>query len=322
MADTHTDNQLASLTTNVRHFLWNDDYIELLAHKFDLQKVRTLVDIGSGLGYLSGLFALYMRAGANVYGFDLDAECVREAQQRADANPYSVNFHFAVQDAHALPLADGAADLTMCQHVLMHMAEPQAILAEMLRVTRPGGRVVAFEPNTLVQSLVLDSVSKGYTLEQRLAVVRYQSYYETGKQRLGDGNDSIGDALPGLFRSLGLEEIEVRLSDKAGALVPPYDTEEKRARVQELLSWRESYERNRGYIRECFLRGGGSEEEFAAFDAFELAEHERVRRALADETFVHPGGLMTYIVIGTKPGKPGAPSANGSQGAAFNQYEA
>lgn len=300
MNPSSSQSQLSTVSTNVRHFLWNDDYIELLSHKLNLQRVRTLVDIGSGLGYLSGLFAIYMPAGAKVLGYDRDAEAIRQAQALADQNPYSVNFKFEVADAHHLPLPDGAADLAICQHLMVFIPDAQAVVNEMKRIVKPGGKVVAFEPNSLVQSLVLDTVSSTYTLEERLMQVRCQAYYERGKRQLKNGDDSVGDRLPQLFLDAGLKDIEVRLSDKAAALVPPYDTDEKRARVQELMTWLDSYEQNREYIRACFLKGGGSEDEFSAFEAWERRENERVRALVEQEKFVHPGGMMTYIVIGTK----------------------
>lgn len=296
----HPDTQLSNIPTNVRHFLWNDDYIELLAHKLDLQKVRTLVDIGSGLGYLSGVFAVYMRPGATVYGFDLDEAVIKQAQAFADENPYSVNFKFQVADVHQLPLTDGQADLAICQHVLVHMKDAAAVVAEMCRAVRPGGKVVAFEPNSLAQSLVLDSVSSTYSIQQRLDQVRYQAYYERGKRHLGGGDDSVGDRLPQLFLNAGLTDIEVRLSDKSAALVPPYDTDEKRARVHELRTWGEAYRANCDYIRSCFIKGGGSETEWAEFDEWERTENARMLEQLDREEFVSAGGLMTYIVIGTR----------------------
>lgn len=299
MADT-THTQLTNIAANVRHFLWNDDYIELLAHRLNLQNVRTLVDIGTGLGYLSGLFALYMRAGSTVHGYDHNPDVIRQAQARADARPFSVNFKFEVADAHHLPLEDDKADLAVCQHVLTHLADPAAVLKEMCRIVRPGGRVVAFEPNSIIQSLVLDSVADDYDLETRLRQVRYQYYYEHGKQLLGHGDDSIGDHLPRLFLEAGLKNVEVRLSDKAAALVPPYDTEEKQARAHELLTWLDQYQANRAFIHECFLKGGGSEAEFEEFSRWELEQNERMCDQIRREAFVHPGGIMTYIVVGQK----------------------
>lgn len=295
------ETQLTSLPTTTRHFLWNDDYIELLAHKLDLQKVGTLVDIGSGFGFIAGLFGLYMKPGSLVYGFNPDAKPIAEAQARASANPFSVSFRFEVAEPERLPLDDGQADLVLCQYVLSKVADPAAVLKEMCRIVKPGGRVVAFEPNTTIQSLVLDSASSHYTLEERLTQVRYQSYYEAGKALLGRGQDGVGDRVPELFLASGLKLLDVRLSDKAAAVYPPYAGEEQRVRLEELTTWQDRFTAHEGLIRECFLKGGGSAREFEQFRAWELAENARVREQIAAGRFVHPGGMLTYIVIGQRP---------------------
>lgn len=291
----------ASTPTHVRHFAWNDDYIELLAHKLGLQSVTLLVDVGSGLGGLPGLFGLYMKPKSRVLGFDLDAATVEGARAHAAARPYSVSFEFAVADPHALPVPDGAADLAVCQHVLAQVRDPEQVLAELCRLVRSGGHVVAFEPNGRVQSLVADSVDAELPLDDRLQAVRYQLVYEAGKRARQEGDDSVGDRLPKLFREAGLVDIEVRLSDKSAALVPPYDTPEKRARVEELRAWPIRFEAQRDLHQARFLAGGGTETEFEAYARLELAQHERICEQLDAGTFVHPGGLLTYIVIARKP---------------------
>jgi SAM-dependent methyltransferase len=45
-------------------------------------------------------------------------------------------------DATALPLPDGATDLTLAMHMLYHVPDPSQAVRELRRVTRPGGRVV------------------------------------------------------------------------------------------------------------------------------------------------------------------------------------
>ncbi|MEB3329578.1 MAG: methyltransferase domain-containing protein [Candidatus Sericytochromatia bacterium] len=291
---------LSNTPNHVRHFQWNDDYIELLSHRLELAAVRTLVEVGSGLGHLAALFGLYMKPGSQVRGFDPDPAVVAEATARAAERPFSVGYRFEQADLHRLPMGDGEADLVISHHVLANVPDPAAVLAEMVRLVRPGGRVVAFEPNQLVQALVLDSDSAGYPLETRLELVRYQAFYEAGKRALGRGHDSIGDALPQLFLEAGLRQVEVRISDKAGALVPPYDTEEKRARVAELLAWQDEFEANADLIRACFAAGGATPADWEAYRRLELAQAARIREGLAAGTYVHPGGMLTYIVSGAR----------------------
>jgi SAM-dependent methyltransferase len=212
-----------------------------------------------------------------------------------------VRYQFAEAQPHQLPLPDHSTDLIVCHHVLPHVPDAGAVIAEMARVVRPGGKVVAFEPNSAMQALVLDADTSQYSLEDRLRLVRYQLYYEAGKKALGKGDDSVGDVLPRLFATAGLAHVEVRISDKAAALTPPYDTEEKRLRAAELLAWREEFEANASAIEACFLAGGGSTSEWADYRQFELAQSERIIAGIEAGTYWHPGGMLTYIVIGIKP---------------------
>lgn len=295
------ESQLANTPNHIRHFQWNDDYIELLSHRLELASLKTLVEIGSGLGYMAGLFGLYMKPGAQVLGFDPDPAKVKQAREQAQARAFSVGYTFTQALPHELPLPDDSADLVVCHHVLLHENNPEAVLEEMVRVVRPGGKVVAFEPNSAVQSLVLDADTRQYALDDRLRLVRYQLYYEEGKRKRGRGDDSVGDVLPRLFQTAGLEHLEVRISDKSAALIPPYDTEEKQLRAAELLAWREEFEANSADIEACFLAGGGSPAEWNDYRAFELAQSDRITAGIEAGTYWHPGGMLTYIAIGTKP---------------------
>lgn len=51
-----------------------------------------------------------------------------------------------VADAHALPLADGCADLVLNLDILEHVRDPRAVVQETHRVLRVGGEVLAFVP--------------------------------------------------------------------------------------------------------------------------------------------------------------------------------
>ena len=79
------DAQLSNNPANVRHFMWNDDYIELLSLRLELSQVKHLVEIGSGLGYLAGLFGLYMKPGSTVRGFDADPAVVAAGAGKTSA---------------------------------------------------------------------------------------------------------------------------------------------------------------------------------------------------------------------------------------------
>ena len=52
----------------------------------------------------------------------------------------------AVFDARWMPFADGSVDVIFAMHVVHHIAQPRLFLAELQRVLKPGGALVAVEP--------------------------------------------------------------------------------------------------------------------------------------------------------------------------------
>ena len=140
------------------------------------------------------------------------------------------------------------------------------MIAEMARVTRPGGLVLAAEPNNLATSLVLNSVTFGDPVEEILAAVRLQLMCERGKAALGEGNNSVGDIAPGLFAAAGLADVAVYLNDKTNALLPPYRTPEQTALLEERRDFdsRDFWIWSRADSLRYFLAGGGIAAEFDA----------------------------------------------------------
>ncbi|HEX5449919.1 MAG TPA: class I SAM-dependent methyltransferase, partial [Gaiellaceae bacterium] len=96
------------------------------------------VDIGCGDGGTSGLL-LDQRANSYV-GVDLSPTAVELATGRGlDAR--------VIEDAAKLPFGDDSFDLAVCIEVLEHMYEPHLAVREVMRVLRPGGRLIATVPN-------------------------------------------------------------------------------------------------------------------------------------------------------------------------------
>jgi SAM-dependent methyltransferase len=112
--------------------------IDLPARVLDLAAPaagETVADVGCGNGaYLAEL----TRRGVagRVIGADLSAGMLAAARGRAGSAALIAG------DASALPLRDGAADLTLAMHMLYHVPDPVVAVRELRRVTRAGGRVV------------------------------------------------------------------------------------------------------------------------------------------------------------------------------------
>ncbi|HKT44154.1 MAG TPA: methyltransferase domain-containing protein, partial [Gaiellaceae bacterium] len=96
-------------------------------------------------------------------------ELLDRARERAASFP---NVEFVRSDAEQLPFDDGSFDLAATLRTLHHVARPEVVLAELVRVTRPGGRL-----------LVVDQIAPADPLAA-LAVDRFERARDPGHTRL------------------------------------------------------------------------------------------------------------------------------------------
>jgi ubiquinone/menaquinone biosynthesis C-methylase UbiE len=120
----HQDSRAARLAQQVR------DFVELRG------KERAL-DVGTGAGALAFALAPLVH---EVVGLDPVPELLELARARALPNT-----EFIEGDGTALPFPDGAFDLAGTHRTLHHVAQPERIVAELARVTRPGGLVLVVD---------------------------------------------------------------------------------------------------------------------------------------------------------------------------------
>lgn len=97
-----------------------------------------VLDVAAGTGIVSRALAPDV---ARVTAVDSTAAMIAEGRQRAVAEGHA-NLDFVSGDAEHLPFADGGFTLVVTRFSLHHFADPMPALAEMVRVLRPGGRLV------------------------------------------------------------------------------------------------------------------------------------------------------------------------------------
>lgn len=147
-------------------------YKQRLLESLDVRLGHTVLDVGCGPG--TDLPALAERVGetGTVIGVDRDRAMLEQARIRtADLRWVEVR----EGDAHALPVEPGTVDRAKVDRVLMHVAEPSDVLAELRRATRPGARIGLAEPDW--DTLVVDSedldTSRAFTRFTTAEVVRH-----------------------------------------------------------------------------------------------------------------------------------------------------
>lgn len=287
---------------DTRDYWWNQDFIELIGRRFAFDKVHDVLDVGCGVGHWAQVLASALPVEAQVIGVDRDQSWVDKANERATSRGISHRFRYQLSEAQALPFADASFDLVTCQTLLIHVADPSVAISEMVRVARPGGLVLAAEPNNVTSSLIMNSIGFDDPVEKILAGVRLQLLCERGKATLGEGNNSVGDVVPGLFVASGLTDVTVYLNDKTNAFLPPYSTSEQHAMLEEFQDFesRDFWIWNRADTFRYFLAGGGLEAEFDALWTSVRGGIDRFVKAVADRTYSHSGATLNYLVAGRK----------------------
>lgn len=96
-----------------------------------------VLDVACGPGIISCALAAIAR---EVTGFDLVPAMLEEASKRQNSLGLK-NLEWRLGDAGRLPFDDGAFDLVVTRYSFHHLLNPSAVLGEMARVCRPGGRV-------------------------------------------------------------------------------------------------------------------------------------------------------------------------------------
>jgi ubiquinone/menaquinone biosynthesis C-methylase UbiE len=158
--------------------------VRRLAHQvLHPMPTQRLLDAGCGTGEVARQLAAEIGPSGEVVALDFSATTVAAAVERHDGS----TVRYVEGDVTELQFSDGFFDGVRCERVLQHVADPDRAVSELLRVTRPGGRICLVDtdwesmavdglPDELVAALtehlygrvMLHHRSMGRTLRRRL----------------------------------------------------------------------------------------------------------------------------------------------------------
>ena len=111
-------------------------YDEMYALIRPVVKGKTVLELATGTGLIAKNI---VNAAAHIEASDTSAEMIREAKRRN----HSAKLHFSVQDMFRLPYADKSFDVVIVSNALHIVPQPEKALAEIHRVLRDDGVLIA-----------------------------------------------------------------------------------------------------------------------------------------------------------------------------------
>jgi ubiquinone/menaquinone biosynthesis C-methylase UbiE len=119
----------------------------------DLQPGLHVLDAGTGTGEDARAIATCVGPTGQVIGLDVSQTMLEVAKQRSQG--LDLPLRFCQADLHHLPFVDATFDRCYADKTFQHLLSPRQALTELVRVLKPGGRLVVVDPDH--DTHVLDS---------------------------------------------------------------------------------------------------------------------------------------------------------------------
>jgi ubiquinone/menaquinone biosynthesis C-methylase UbiE len=166
-----------------------------LLDRVGLRPGQSAIDLGCGPRGILNLLAGRVSPGGRVVGLDADpAHTAMAAKFVSDQALTEVEIVTA--DARHTGLPSASFDLAHARTLLINLPDPAPVVAEMLRLARPGGWVAAAEPDT--EHALCYPPSRAF---DRICEIFPVVFSRNG------ADPAIGRRVPELFRQAGLAEV-------------------------------------------------------------------------------------------------------------------
>jgi ubiquinone/menaquinone biosynthesis C-methylase UbiE len=182
---------------------------EDLVKAASIQPGERVLDVACGTGVVTRLAAARSGNDGQVAGLDVNPGMLVVSRSLAPAGA-SMDWHEA--SAEAMPLADGAFDVVLCQMGLQFIPDKRQALKEMRRVLRPGGRV----------ALNLPGPTPGFFADFAQALARHIDPKAAGFVNLVFSLHGE-DELRSLMTAARFQDVRIAKSRKRLQLPPPLE---------------------------------------------------------------------------------------------------
>ena len=206
-----------------RSLYLNIDYLQFLIEKvWKITKKVDVIDFGCGYGYLGLVLMSLLPNGSSYTGVDISEELINKGKEIFKELPF--NHKFILSSANNVPEKDDTFDIAICNSVLMHIPEPDAVLAEMKRITKNDGMIITCESNwNAVNALLyIDGIKKSKITDLGFLQILFERIHEKTKT---DGN--IGMKMPVIMARNNIKNIQARISDSVRIILADEKNEDQ-----------------------------------------------------------------------------------------------
>lgn len=281
-----------------RDLFWNRDFLDLIARRLELTRARDVLDVGCGAGHWGRALLPHLHEDARLVGADVEESFLELARKAGDPR----RTEYVVGRAEKLPFPDASFDLVTCQLVLIHVRDPAVALREMKRVLRPGGVLLAAEPDNRAGNLALLGGEPRPSDADLLLILELLLACDRGKLALGEGDQSLGGRLPGLLAEAGLREVVSYTNDRCITIHPPYERGDVKVWLEQELAWSSQDVSilcgSRNDNLRFFEAAGGAQERFELCWEAVRRWMALVREGIAAGTYHSGRGFVMYLAAG------------------------
>jgi ubiquinone/menaquinone biosynthesis C-methylase UbiE len=284
-----------------RDYWYNFDFLELMAKRWELDKVDSILDVGCGQCHWTKLLSQFLKSGSEIFAVDND---IKWSKNNEELNSYfkeqNLIFNLSKANATKLPFEDNSFDAITCQTVLIHLENPIDAVKEMKRVLKPNGILIFAEPNNLVSSILKNSFSSSNSIEEIIENFKFSLIKEKGKINLGKGDSSFGDLLPNILNQLDLKNIKSFISDKTNLIIPPYNTKEMQVMISQItsLDFEDYLDTETKDQFETF--GNKFNDTLLSVNQKEKSQLSALKKSIENQTYFNGGGFFMYLISARK----------------------
>lgn len=134
-----------------------------------------VLEVGCGTGATLRMLVRRPDFSGKAVGVDQSPEFIAAAQRFVSGEPGAERMEFDVGDAHKLDFPDGSFDVVFAHTLISHVTDPFAVLREMARLVKPGGKLAIFDGDYASMTYAMPDHELGQRMDAALVKVSFNN---------------------------------------------------------------------------------------------------------------------------------------------------